>query len=392
MRPTPVPDHLPPRALRASRSAPSRPVALSFAFSFLLFLALFLAGAVPGAAQPAALIYSIDFQGPTAAAGTSPADLLLPGPLAFLPGTAFGLAPAPASGMVEVDAISKCSKTLWPGRYDLDFSVDEFAAGIPAPPGAPPNVASEGFSGNAEASADVFRFPYIVGNVGVFDGDGLAPFAAPALGLIEPNPGLFGIPDAGDNVDGLFYENPNHQRIYFSLDAAWMDPLEGFPVNSGTAVANGVAPGDILVYVPGAAPPVSVYATNSQLGLGPNDDLDALIVHENGDGIFQPSLFPWDWFLSPCARTDMVLFSVRRGSAVLGTLDSLRFQPIEEGDVLTVMNGGSTPPGIFMAAETLGLRTVRGGPTLPSGYADDLAGLGGPLHGEAQDQSCDPLP
>ncbi len=339
-------------------------------------------------AQPAQLVYSIDFQGPTAGTGISPADVLLPGPAIFVPAAAFGLVATPATGQVEVDAISKCSKTLWPGVIDLVFTVDEQAAGINSP-GAP-DVASEGTSGNQQASADVFAYLKSVGNLGIFDGDGLAPFPGPALGLIEPNPAIFGLPDQGDTVDGLFYENPYHQRIYFSLDAAWMDPLEGFPVNSGTAAVNGVAPGDILVYVPGATPASTVYAGYQQLGLGPNDDVDALIVHDSGNGIFDPSVWPWDWFCG--AQTDMLLFSVRRGSPIIGTLDTLQGLPIEEGDVLTVMNGGATPPGILVAAESLGLRTVRGGYNLPSGFADDLNGMARPVDRAQQDHSCDPMP
>ncbi len=368
---------------------PTHPVTRNLFRSVFGILLVGLLWSAPMQAQPAQLVYSIDFQGPTAGAGTSPADILLPGPGVFVPGTAFGLVPAPSTGKVEMDAISKCSKTMWPGVIDLVFTVDEFAAGINGLPSSP-DVASEGLSGNQQASADVFFYLQTGGSVGLFDGDGMAPFPGPGLGLIEPNPGVFGLADAGDTVDGLFYENRFHQRIYFSLDASWMDPLEGFPVNSGTAAANGVAPGDILVYVPGATPPTSVYATYQQLGLGPDDDVDALIVHDSGNGLFDPSVWPWDWICS--GQTDMLLFSVRRGSPIIGTLDTLKGLPIEEGDVLTVMNGGATPPGIFVPAESLGLRTVRAGYTLPSGFADDLNGMARPVDRNQQDHSCDPMP
>jgi hypothetical protein len=58
---------------------------------------------------------------------------------------------------------------------------------------------------------------------------------------------------------------------------------------------------------------------------------------------------------------DMLLFSVRRGSAVIGMLDSIFMAPISEGDILTTPVPAGGPPGIFIAAEALGLATERGG-------------------------------
>jgi hypothetical protein len=67
----------------------------------------------------------------------------------------------------------------------------------------------------------------------------------------------------------------------------------------------------------------------------------------------------------------MVLFSVRRGSALIGQPDSIFATPICEGDILTTpLLGGASPfPGIFIAAENLGLATMRG-----AGDSDDLDG------------------
>ena len=110
------------------------------------------------------------------------------------------------------------------------------------------------------------------------------------------------------------------------------------------------------------------------MGLEPNgadtDDLDALKLWENGVDGYQASDVPFDWMTG---LTDMLLFSVRRGSAIIGTNDSIFGAPIEEGDVLTTpcSAGSSLPdgttcvgggaPGIFTAAEWLGLATVRSG-------------------------------
>lgn len=362
----------------------------------LLLMALSLA--LPHSGNAQAPFFSIDFQGPTAFSGVqNPDDVLfyVPGVGLNVFATTFGLAPSPTTGKIEIDAMSsECSKsmsgtnacqTVAQPEVFIDFSVDEFAAGIATSPSAP-NVTSEGALGWKEASADVFNLltltmppapSPVFGNTAVFDGDGLVPWGGPGLGLVERNPPRVGIPDRGDNLDAMFYPNPSSTWIFFSLDAAWVDPLEGGPVNSGSAAANGFAPGDILVYKAGMLPPVTVYAFYWQLGLGPLDDVDALLIHETGDGVFKPSWGPYEWDTLPCHDQDMLLFSVRRGSPIIGTLDTIRGLPIEEGDILTVMNGGTSAPGIFVPAEALGLRTVRGGHTLPFGYADDLDAMEG---------------
>ncbi|MEO1088786.1 MAG: hypothetical protein AAFY88_31535, partial [Acidobacteriota bacterium] len=261
------------------------------------------------------------------------------------------------------------------------FSVDEFAVGVPS--GAP-DVRSEGAApaGNQEASADIYastalpamcQGAAIVGNTGFADGNGLVPFAAPGLSLIEPNPPTTGgAADPGDNLDALTCSSSTG-RIFFSLDASWPDPLEGAAgVHSGTALANGVSPGAVLVA--GAGGGFSVYATAFQLGLVPADDIDALVVHENGNGVYDPSDAPFDWMNG---QTDMVLFSVKRDSPLIGTLDALNAMPIEDGDILTVT---STGPGILVFAEALGLWTARTNGGIPSllGYGtfgDNLDGL-----------------
>ena len=84
-----------------------------------------------------------------------------------------------------------------------------------------------------------------------------------------------------------------------------------------------------------------------------HDDLDALILWENGDGVFQVPTDPYSW-LGP-QPTDMLLFSIRRESPLTGTLDPLGSAlTIEEGDILLPLSWSPTP-GIFIAAEKLGL-------------------------------------
>lgn len=289
---------------------------------------------------------------------------------------------------IEVDAVSfgaepPAQNAL--GQERWYFSVDEDAVGIPAF-GAFPNVTSEGVAGPAlEASADVFAdlgmlpgplppFAAPIGNTAVLDGNGMISATGvkyPGLGLLEPN--LSGVPPhPGDNLDALDLEGPIAAAglTYFSLDASFIDPKTGLP-NSRTALTNGFVGGDVLASPPGGPP--FVYAPAAALGLdllGPDtDDLDALVLWENGLAGFQSPVQPYSW----AAGTDMLFFSVRRGSAVIGMIDSLLGVPIEEGDILMPpIPGGPTPfPAIWIAAENLGLDAVRSGAVC----ADELNAL-----------------
>jgi hypothetical protein len=271
-----------------------------------------------------------------------------------------------------------------PGR--IAFSVDRFAIGIPGTP-FPPAVWTEGPIG--EAAADVFADlglppgplpPFAVppANTALIDGNGLAgpsPFAYPGVGLIEPTI-PFGCPmvTPGDNLDALDVDGPLGSMVaYFSLDAAFIDPRCGMPY-SGSAAANGFLPGAILMKP--MVGPLGVFAMPPMLGLdliaGPgSDDLDALAMFTNPIPGFQPSPGPYaGWG----GATDMVLFSVRVGSAVIGAPDSIFGIPIEPGDILIppVAGGVSPFPGIFIAAEDLGLATARAG---MAPFGDELDAL-----------------
>jgi len=295
----------------------------------------------------------------TAPPGTPGPNPALPGPLP-VPGMMAPspfLLPAPLGALSgEVDAFSY-------GRdrgSNLLFSVDEFAVGV-ATAGVALDVASEGSSGTTEASADIFAYlgPVVptplgagAGNIQFYDGDGLAPGANPGFGLIEPNPAAFGLPDEGDNLDA--FDNDTTLAdvlgpLYFSLDADFVDPLEGSPINTGTAALAGVSPADVLVAPPGGFPFVAISAGTLGLDLqGPGtDDLDALLFDDaDKDGML--------------GSHDFILFSVRRGSAVIGVMDSMMGIPIVEGDVLTLPTVAGGPPAIFVPAEALGLVSARG--------------------------------
>ncbi|MDY7091374.1 MAG: hypothetical protein SX243_00230 [Acidobacteriota bacterium] len=347
--------------------------------------------------------FSITFQGPTnGIGGIGPGDILvptapapglgpLPAPTVAITNWALGIAPPPTWNLPELDAVSFGRVLIltdngaggWGSAPGFRFSVDPYAGGIAGSPAAP-NVFSEGVFGPAEASADQYdNLPLplapvgpavVFGNTIALDGNGLAPPAAvPGIGLIEPNPPTPGFPDPGDTLDALAMVPPAFP-VYFSLDAAWGDPLDGPPANLGSAPANGFLPGDVIV-TPAAGAAPFVFAPAAALGLGPQDDLDALTLMENGDGFFSPSKRPFDWQTDP--RIDMLFFSVRRGSPIIGALDSVFGIPITEGDILIPPVNGAATPGIFVAAEALGLVTNRGGggnPPFPP-HSDDLDAL-----------------
>lgn len=298
----------------------------------------------------------------------------------------FGYAPCAghAPGIpctVEVDALSHGLDNLmdpafpYPVAGMLRFSVDEYSRGIPVTmPG--PNVVTESPFG--ESAADVFTdigtapgpLPpggYPMGHVGVVDGDGMmspSGFVYPGVGIKEPTmPTFMPGPSTGDNLDALDEETPHgFYPAFFSLEGALIDPLSGIP-GSGSAAFHGFSSADVLAtFAPGALP--FPWAPAGALGLdlmGPNsDDLDALIIWENGTGVYEGPIAPYSW---TTGAHDMVLFSVSRGSAVVGMPDSLLGLPIEPGDILMPpVPGGLSPfPGILYAAENLGLATMRGG-------------------------------
>lgn len=269
------------------------------------------------------------------------------------------------------------------------FSVDEWAEGNVGP-GVDPTTESENRTTisalvprGGDTCADIFvnleftaapplsPLDPVAGNIGVTDGNGLPSItsytAYPGLGLKEPNsPVIPGGPNPGDNLDALDCDGPVFPAtsfpVYYSLDSAVFDPKNGTS-NAGTAGANGFSGSDVIVTPSSGATP-SVYAAAALLGLDQEgidtDDLDALLLAENGIPGYQPSLTPYDWLTG---TTDMLLFSVRRGSNIVNNpmfVDSIFGVEIEPGDILVPpVMGGNGNPGVFIAAEVLGLKTVR---------------------------------
>ena len=177
--------------------------------------------------------------------------------------------------------------------------------------------------------------------------------------MIEPNPPLPSVPDDGDNLDALdINTQPSDLNgpIFFSLNASFNELVEqgaaGEIPNIGSAQQNQVSPADILVAFPDEGP--RLYLSAQRLGLHPLfDDVDALALFDpDQDGEFDEQI-------------DQVFFSVRRGSQVVGQLDSALGIPIAPGDILTLPGPPTDfsqpfpPPEVVVLAEDLGLLADR---------------------------------
>ena len=169
----------------------------------------------------------------------------------------------------------------------LYFSVDRLSVGIPAAAGAA-DILGSGFGG--------INGVVIPGGAAPPVGLGL-PFAMP-----NPPPG----PGISDNVDGF-------NLIGFPM----MNSDTYFALNPASSALLGPPPGDIFWCPPGGLVwPTPVFAAAPQLGLTPNDSVDALVVWD----------FPPYGVCNP--GVDIALFSLDPSSAqvlngVVGAADIL---------------------------------------------------------------------
>jgi len=263
------------------------------------------------------------------------------------------------AGTKEVDALShgrdaRPNAGVAPGQ--VLFSVDRNSHAQGTAPWA--NVRNERPEASSDAFVNVLGAPVLPAGSGVaghhaavLDGNGLAH---PVSGHVR---GGLGLAETGDRLDGIDHVGGagGLGQLYFSLDPA-------------AAAAHGALPGDVLVSNLGGG--FGVYVSAAVLGLDQAgaglDDVDALAVWDNGDNVYEPPADPNNPGGQPYqwgnATGDMVLFSVTRGSAIIGALDSHFGLAIQPGDVLTVpepLSPISGNPAIVLAAERLYLQTDR---------------------------------
>lgn len=288
-----------------------------------------------------------------------------------------GLVPPGPDTRIEIDAFSFGHDA----GSRLRFSVDEWASALG---GVVPSVRSEGALAAHEAAGDLFAFeaPFASGSCDtVFRGnhrtvDGTGGPGLVGFGLAEPLLPILGVPDGGDNLDeidlGTTLADINNGWLFFSLDGPLVDSLEAAvaPPNYGSASVFGYSAADILTSQPGGLGVTSIFADHAVLGLDPLDDIDALILSDDGATAGGDNQAPYY-----SAATDKVYFSLRRGSPTVGQAASNCALPISEGDVLIPPAAAGNTPRIFITAEALGLRTSRSGHTLPFAQDDDLDGM-----------------
>jgi len=284
------------------------------------------------------LVLSSSFGAGVASAGTfsifgSPTglgdELFLPGPLPF----GVGGTPLEVNGL-SYGHVGVTSLGLFGG---YQFSVDALVTA-----GAPGSLIAAEIASGESASADVYGTLNPPGgfHFGVWDGDGLGP-GPNGLGGSAPLGIVDGVAGPPDDVDGWDARIPTvtPPPVYFTLDGA----------SSGAA---GVAPGDIMFspVIPGyaAAGAPAVVAPAGALGLGPGDDVNALVVLDNDGmpGTFTPGV-------------DVIMYSLAPGSPTLGgfgiSAADILVDPAAAGLLGVPTIGGAGTPGFVVPSGALGL-------------------------------------
>jgi hypothetical protein len=298
--------------------------------------------------------------------GVAGAGILAPGDI-FTPLASYGPIATPVAppGLLVINLpgeINALSYGRAPASFNANdwanFSLDRGAAGLAGTASA--NEFSFG-AGVSEQSSDVFRSVFNNTNTIFADGDGVVQAGNPNPAAFPLGTGEFATfpfppqppipPSGGADLDALDLRfNTNAQggsptgTIFMSVDAS-------------TAGGLGFSAGDVLVDPSGlgTATP-AFYASDAVLGLLPGgNDIDALVVYDDGDNVYLPG-------------TDIVLFSLAPGSSYLGQLDPISGLAINEGDILIdgtsaqLLLGSLSPnAAILHTAESLGLRTTRAG-------------------------------
>ncbi|MBC8422481.1 MAG: fibronectin type III domain-containing protein, partial [Chloroflexi bacterium] len=213
----------------------------------------------------------------------------------------------------------------------LNFSVQPGAAGRPGTA-----VEAEAACDPAEAAGDEFVVTIPGQNEQVLDEDGNAcgANAGYPLGLT-----------LDDNLDALNGQPPEHiydpdEPVYFSLTSG-----------SPSLSVLGATEADILV---NQAYTTSIFASGEELGLQAGDDVDAMMLLENGNGYFDPATAEYP-------DGDRLVFSLAAGSTTLTDLG-------RSSAALLVPNKGTPggPPAVAFPALLSGLA-----------FEDDLNALKG---------------
>jgi hypothetical protein len=262
------------------------------------------------AAAPAAAVQGMSFSltadSPAVAAGIHPADILGIGGLPLIPCENLGLLCAGGSG--ALDDVSSLS-------YGDDFGDDDlpalqFSVGQSAHGRAGTAVYGESQCNPAQAQPDVFESALHGDNVQDLDGDGVACAANVGYGL-----GLSESAQA-DDVDALARDPC--LSVDLNCDG-WPEAPIYLTLAQGSPTLGllDASPADILVSGQEYTP--IIWAAGEQLGLTGGDEIDALCLREDGDGLYDEG--------------DLIVFSLTAVSPSLwligaGPGDLLRNDPL----------------------------------------------------------------
>jgi hypothetical protein len=239
--------------------------------------------------------FSITAAGPATATGVHPADILGLGGAPLIPCENLGLLCYDEAGAQDDIAGLSFGEDFTEGELPpVQFSV---AAGARGADGSA--VRSEADCTPAQPQADVFETALDNTNLQDLDGDGAACASGEGFGLSLTEA------EESDNVDAL--ERDPCQWVDLTCDgtpeaAIYLTLAPGSP----TLTLLGASAADILVsgveFVP------MVWASAADLGLAATDHIDALCLHEDGDGVY--------------SNADQLLFSLAPGSPTLTTLSA----------------------------------------------------------------------
>jgi len=245
--------------------------------------------------------FTLDPASPSTAGGVSSADILVPGPSISTPAGSLGL----TAGSDFLNDVSFGQDEL---VGPLFLAVDRVAVGLP------------GSAVSAAAAADNAA-PRIYA--------ALPPSGTNVLALSEAQLGLQG---------GLFGD------AVTAIASGDASPFTYFALNAGSAVLAGAGADNI--YVSDGTGSFSVFASGSQLGIGSDDQVDALALFDaDGDGIL--------------GAGDYALFSLTAFSPGTFTTSGASYSPgvlgaLSPGDVLLTMFNGQF--SLYASAGSLGLR------------------------------------
>lgn len=260
--------------------------------------------------------YSVAANGPSAAMGFHPADILGAGGMVLIPCANLGLIcdDPVGGGSDDVAALSYGDDFTASDLPPVHFSV---AAGAQGAGGSA--VRGEAGCSPAQPQADAFQSALDGANAQDLDGDGVSCGSGSGFGLalVEGGASL-------DNLDAL--ERDPCQSVDFDCNGEPDAPLWfSLAAGSPSLAAAGATAGAILVTRQDLG--VTVWASAADLGLGVGDAINALCLRENGDGVYDSD--------------DLVMFSLAPGSPTLTALKLTSADLLRTGPLRVAYRGSS---------------------------------------------------